>query len=105
CVHDMAHPRQALAQAQEALAAGGTVVIMDERTTDTLGVGDPVQTFFACASVMWCLPQGRVDPDSEAVGTGMTAARLREIAVSAGWSDLDILPIDHPFFRFYRLVG
>ncbi len=104
CLHDMAHPREALAQAREALAEGGTVVIMDERTTDTLGVGDPVQTFFACASVIWCLPQGRVEPDSEAVGTVMTAARLREIAVSAGWSGIDILPIDHPFFRFYRLV-
>jgi SAM-dependent methyltransferase len=105
CVHDMAHPVTAIAQAKAALAEGGTVIVMDERAEETLGVGDPVQTFFATASVLWCLPQGRVEPDSEAVGTVMPASRFRRIAVEAGWSDIEILPIDHPFWRFYRLLG
>ena len=104
CVHDMAHPGEALAQARRAVTADGTVIVMDERVTDTLGIGDPTQTFFACASVLWCLPQGRVEPDSEAVGTVMTSERLRSIARAAGWAGIDILPIDHPFWRFYRLV-
>jgi SAM-dependent methyltransferase len=105
CVHDMAHPDRALAQARTAIAPGGTVIIMDEAVSDTLAVGDPTQTFFACVSVLWCLPQGRVEPDSEAVGTVMTADRLRTIAIDAGWAGIDVLPVDHPFFRFYRLVG
>ena len=105
CVHDMAHPVTAIAQAKAALAEGGTVIVMDERVDEPLGVGDPVQTFFATASVLWCLPQGRVEPDSEAVGTMMSASRFRGIAREAGWSDIEILPIDHPFWRFYRLVG
>ena len=105
CVHDMAHPVTAVAQARAALAAGGTVIVMDERVEETLDVGDPVQTFFATASVLWCLPQARVESDSEAVGTVMPASRFRRIARRAGWSDIEILPIDHPFWRFYRLLG
>ena len=105
CVHGMAHPVTAIAQAKAALAEGGTVIVMDERAEETLGAGDAVQTFFATASVLWCLPQGRVEPDSEAVGTVMSSSRFRRIAREAGWSDIEILPIDHPFWRFYRLLG
>ena len=64
-----------------------------------------METFFATASVLWCLPQGRVDPDSQAVGTMMTAGRFRELAEGAGWADVEVLGIDHPFWRFYRLVA
>jgi SAM-dependent methyltransferase len=105
CVHDMAHPVEALAQAKAALAEGGTVIVMDERVGETLNAGDPTETFFATASVLWCLPQGRVEPDSEAVGTVMRTGRFRGIARRAGWSDIEILPIEHPFWRFYRLMG
>ena len=104
CVHDMAHPVTAIAQAKAALAEGGTVIVMDERVDETPGVGDPVQTFFATASVLWCLPQGRVEPDFEAVGQVMPASRFRHVARRAGWSDIEILPIEHPFWRFYRLL-
>ena len=105
CVHDMAHPVEAIGQAKAALAEGGTVIVMDERVGETLNAGDPTETFFAAASVLWCLPQGRVEPDSEAVGTVMRPGRFRGIVRQARWSDIEILPIDHPFWRFYRLVG
>ena len=105
CVHDMAYPVEAIAQAKAALAEGGTVIVMDERVSETLNAGDPTETFFATASVLWCLPQGRVEPDSEAVGTVMRPSRFRGIARQAGWSDVEILPIDHQFWRFYRLIG
>ena len=101
----MAHPVEAIAQAKAALAEGGTVIVMDERVGETLNAGDPTEMFFATASVLWCLPQGRVEPDSEAVGKVMRPSRFRSIARKAGWSDIEILPIDHPFWRFYRLIG
>ena len=104
CVHDMAHPVDAMAAARAALAEGGTVIVMDERVAEHLTVGDPTEIFFATASVLWCLPQGRVEPDSEAVGTVMRPDRFRGLVRDAGWSDIEILPIDHPFWRFYRLV-
>ena len=104
CVHDMAHPAEALAGARQAVAENGTVIVMDERVADTLQPGDPAETFFATASVLWCLPQSRVETDSEAPGTVMRPATFEAIARRAGWSGADVLPIEHPFWRFYRLV-
>jgi 2-polyprenyl-3-methyl-5-hydroxy-6-metoxy-1,4-benzoquinol methylase len=104
-LHDLGHPVEALTAARNLLAPGGTVLVMDERVADTLPEpGDPVETFFATISVLWCLPQGRVDHDSEAVGTILRPNTLRELASKAGYRSADVLPIEHPFWRFYRLM-
>lgn len=105
CLHDLSHPVEALAAARDALAPGGTVIVMDERVGETLPPpGDPVETFFAAVSVLWCLPQGRAEHDSQTPGTVMRPDALRRLATTAGYRSLDILPIEHPFWRFYRLV-
>ena len=99
----MGRPVEALAQAREALADDGTVIVMDERTGETIQVGDPTESFFSAASVLWCLPQSRVEPDCQAPGTVMRPDTFGDIARRAGWKGFDILPIEHPFWRFYRL--
>ena len=33
----------------------------------------------------------------------MRPATLRRYAMAAGFHDVDVLPIEHAFFRFYRL--
>jgi len=104
CLHDFAHPVDALTAAREALAPGGSVIVMDERADEVLAApGDEVQRFLAAASVIWCTPQGRVDEDSEVVGTMLRPDGLRQLAGKAGFGSVDVLPIDHPFWRFYRL--
>jgi 2-polyprenyl-3-methyl-5-hydroxy-6-metoxy-1,4-benzoquinol methylase len=104
-LHDLGHPVEALTAARNCLSQGGSVIVMDERVAETLPPpGEPVETFFAAASVLWCLPQGRVDHDSEAVGTVMRPGTLRELAGKAGYRSVDVLPIEHPFWRFYRLT-
>ena len=104
CLHDLARPVDALVAARRALARGGTVLVMDENVDETLvAPGDEVQRFLAAASVIWCTPQGRIDDDSEVIGAVMRPARLRELAADAGFRTADILPIEHPFWRFYRL--
>jgi len=104
CLHDLAQRVQALTAAREALLPGGTVLVMDENVDDVLvAPGDEVQRFFAAASVIWCTPQGRVEPDSEVVGAVMRPDRLRDMAAAAGFAGVDILPIEHPFWKFYRL--
>ena len=45
----------------------------------------------------------RVDETSEVVGAVMRPAKLRELAELAGFSSVEILPIEHPFWKFYRL--
>ena len=104
CLHDVAHPVEVLVSARQALAPGGTVLVMDENASETLEApGDEVQRFLAAASVLWCTPQGRVEPDSEVIGAIMRPARLRELAGAAGFAHVDVLPIEHPFWKFYRL--
>lgn len=103
CVHDMGRPVEALAQARAAMADGGTVIVMDERAGETIQVGDPTEQFFGCASVLWCLPQSRVVPDCEAPGTVMRQSTFEAIAKRAGWSGVEVLDIEHDFFRFYCL--
>lgn len=46
---------------------------------------------------------GRVDETSEVVGAVMRPTKLRELAQLAGFSSVEILPIEHPFWKFYRL--
>jgi 2-polyprenyl-3-methyl-5-hydroxy-6-metoxy-1,4-benzoquinol methylase len=104
CLHDLSHPVDALVAARQSLAPGGAVLVMDENVDETLvAPGDAVQRFFAAASVIWCTPQGRVDANSEVIGAVMRPARLQELAANAGFATVDILPIQHPFWRFYRL--
>ncbi|GAA4557383.1 hypothetical protein [Planotetraspora kaengkrachanensis] len=43
-------------------------------------------------------------PDTAATGTVMRPATLRAYAGAAGFTDVEILPIDTPYWRFYRLT-
>jgi SAM-dependent methyltransferase len=104
CLHDIGRPAEALAAARQAVAADGTVIVMDERTGDEPQVGDPTETFFAAASALWCLPQSRTVPDCEAPGAVMRAATFEQFARRAGWAGYEVVPIEHPVWRFYRLV-
>jgi SAM-dependent methyltransferase len=105
CVHDLPRPVEALRHARAALRPGGTVLVVDERAADTFTApGDETERFFAAASAIWCLPQGRVGPDPEPVGTLIRPAVMRDLARRAGYIGTEILPIEHPAWRFYRLV-
>jgi SAM-dependent methyltransferase len=105
CLHDLPRPVEALVNTRRALTAQGTVIVMDERTADGFTApGDPVERFFAAASTLWCVPQGMVGPDPEPVGPLMRASTLHHLASQAGFSRSEVLDIEHPFWRFYRLI-
>jgi len=105
CVHDFPRPVEALRHARAATRPGGTVLVVDERAAETFTApGDEVERFFAAASAIWCLPQGRVGPDPEPVGTLIRPQTMRDLAHRAGYTGVQIVPIDHPFWRFYRLT-
>ncbi len=104
CVHDMAQPVAALRRMRELLAPGGIVLVADERMGDTLGENlTPLGHLNYNWSVLHCLPQARVDPDSAATGCGMGAALLQQYASESGFNRFEILPIDHASWRFYQL--
>ncbi len=104
-LHDMAHPIEALATMRTMTNDGGAVFIVDERAADALTPNDPdpMQRLFYAASVLHCLPVGRSEPDSAATGTLLRIATLERYADQAGFASVEVLPIQHDMFRFYRL--
>jgi SAM-dependent methyltransferase len=103
-LHDMADPVGVLASLRCVLAPGGCVLVMDERVADTFSApGDEVERFMYGCSVLHCLPVGMAEQPSAATGTVMRADTVRRYAGEAGY-DVEVLPLEHDFFRFYRLV-
>lgn len=106
CIHDMSDPVGALATMRRLAGEGGTVLVMDERVSD---VFDPaageVERFMYGFSVLHCLPVGLEEHPSAATGTVMRASTLRGYAQAAGFAEAEVLPLEHPFFHFYRLSG
>jgi 2-polyprenyl-3-methyl-5-hydroxy-6-metoxy-1,4-benzoquinol methylase len=104
-LHDMAHPVDALRSMRALPGGDGTVFVVDERSAAafTPNDPDPMQRLFYAASVLHCLPVGRSEPDSAATGTVMRTATLERYAADAGFTSVEVLPIEHDMFRFYRL--
>ena len=77
---------------------------MDERVGDTFTAkGNEVEWMMYGWSVLHCLPVGMAEEQSAATGTVMRTDTLHQYAIEAGYSDVEVLPIDNFFFRFYRL--
>jgi SAM-dependent methyltransferase len=104
-LHDMARPVEVLATMRRLAAPDGTVFVVDERAADALTASDPdpIQRFFYAASVLHCLPVGRSEPGSAATGTLLRTTTLERYAAEAGFASVEVLPIEHDMFRFYRL--
>jgi len=104
CVHDMTNPVEALRTMRRLAGENGTVLIVDERVGDTFTPeGSDVEWMMYGWSILHCLPVGMVGPSGAGTGTVMRTDTLRQYATGAGFSRMEILPIDNFFFRFYRL--
>jgi 2-polyprenyl-3-methyl-5-hydroxy-6-metoxy-1,4-benzoquinol methylase len=104
-IHDMSNPVAALSAMRALVAPGGAVLVADERVADAFSApGDELERFMYGWSVLHCLPVGRVDPPALGTGTVMRPETLRRYASDAGFSGVEILPIEHDFWRFYRLL-
>ena len=105
CVHDMPRPVDVLAAIHETVRSDGLVVIMDEAVADDFNApGDQVEQLMYGYSTLICLPDGLSSTPSEGTGTVMRRSILTDYARRAGFSYVDVLPIEEfAFFRFYRL--
>ncbi len=105
CLHDMPQPVSVLSSARRALRPGGVLVVMDEAVGESLSApGDEVERFMYAVSLVVCLPDGLSHSPSAGTGTVLRPPILRQYAQEAGFSSVEVLPIDDfGFFRFYRL--
>ncbi|HLF99600.1 MAG TPA: methyltransferase domain-containing protein [Acidimicrobiia bacterium] len=105
-LHDMSQPVNVLAAVRGLVGEGGTVIVMDEKVQDEFTApGDEIERFMYGASVLHCLPVGLADEPSVGTGTVLRTDTLRRYAEEAGFTSVEVLPIEADFFRFYRLGG
>ena len=103
-IHDLAKPVEALAAIRGLLADGGVALVADEKVADEFTApGDDVERIMYGWSILHCLPVGRVDQPSAETGTAMRESTFRRYAEEAGFGDVQVVPIEHDFWRFYRL--
>ena len=104
CVHDMSQPVAGLRAMHSLAGEKGTVLVVDERVGEEFSVrGNEIDWMMYGWSILHCLPVGKADDPSAETGTVMRPSLLRRYAEEAGFKRLEILPIEHFFFRFYRL--
>jgi SAM-dependent methyltransferase len=103
-LHDMARPVEALRTARGLLAEGGSVIVGDEKVAEAFTVpGDELERLNYGFSVLHCLAVGREDEHSAATGTVIRPHTVDGYAREAGFAEVEVLPIEHDFWRFYRL--
>jgi 2-polyprenyl-3-methyl-5-hydroxy-6-metoxy-1,4-benzoquinol methylase len=103
-LHDMSYPVEVLTAARGLLAPNGSVIVGDERTADHFGApADELERLYYGFSILHCLPVGMVGEGAAGTGTVMRSSTVETFASDAGFAEVEILPIDNDFWRFYRL--
>lgn len=103
-LHDMSRPVEALRGMAEALAPDGAILIADERVAHRFEApGNEIERIMYGWSVVHCLPASKAEIPSAALGTALRPSTVEALASEAGLDQFEILPIENPLFRFYRL--
>lgn len=104
-IHDMSNPVGALRAMRGLVREAGFVVVADEKVAEEfVAPGDELERFMYGWSAVHCLAVGMVGPGSAATGTVMRPSRLRQYARQAGFSGVEVLPVNADLWRFYRLI-
>jgi len=105
CIHDMPDPVGVLSAMRSMAGDDGAVLVADVKTKDGFEApGDERDRLLYAYSVLLCLPASMATPGSAATGTVMRPSTLAEYARAAGFSRVEILPVEHDTWSFYRLV-
>lgn len=103
-IHDLADPLNVLATMREAAGEDGYVLVMDEAVAEAFGhSSDAVERLMYGISLFVCLPDGMSHQPSVATGTVMRPSTLQSYAQTAGFSEIEVLPIETDLWRFYEL--
>jgi 2-polyprenyl-3-methyl-5-hydroxy-6-metoxy-1,4-benzoquinol methylase len=104
-LHDMSRPIDALRAARQMLSDDGTLLVADGLVADEFTVpATPLERIAYGWSVVSCLPGAMGDPKTAATGAVMRPSVLRQYALQAGFSEIEVLPIHTDYWRFYRLL-
>jgi 2-polyprenyl-3-methyl-5-hydroxy-6-metoxy-1,4-benzoquinol methylase len=102
-LHDMADPAAALRAARAALAPGGSVMLVEPMSWDTVEetLSNPLARVAAGSSLLVCLPSGLSGEPAYGLGNQPGPARILQLAKEAGFSHARVAassPGDHIFY-------
>jgi 2-polyprenyl-3-methyl-5-hydroxy-6-metoxy-1,4-benzoquinol methylase len=102
-VHDVPDPVGILRTMRRLAGERGVVLVVDERTEESFGVpASEMERLFYSFSTLHCLAVSMQDGGA-GTGTVLRTDTLRTYATDAGFTSVDVLDVDHPQFRLYRL--
>ena len=102
-LHDVPDPVAVLTAARRLAGGSGAVLVADERTKDDLTIDDdPMERFFYTFSTLHCLAVSLQDGGA-GTGTVIRESTVRDYASRAGFGSVEVLDVEHPQFRLYRL--
>jgi hypothetical protein len=104
-LHDMGDPVGALESFRGVLAEGGAVLVADEKVgTEFTAPADELDRLNYAFSALHCLPATMAESVAYANGTVLRPATVARWAADAGFTSTDELPVEHDFWRFYRIA-
>ncbi len=101
CIHDMAHPRAALAGIRRVLKPDGALLWSEAEVADRLE--DNLTTFGRTlygASTMHCLTVSLAQ-NGEGLGSAISETLARSLAVEAGFTTFEKLPVKNPYHQVF----
>jgi 2-polyprenyl-3-methyl-5-hydroxy-6-metoxy-1,4-benzoquinol methylase len=102
-LHDVPDPVAVLRTMRDLAGSAGACLVAEERTKEAFTVDDdPMERFFYAFSTLHCLAVAMQDGGA-ATGTVIRESTVRDYAAQAGFASVDVLDVDHPQFRLYRL--
>ncbi|MEM8620638.1 MAG: class I SAM-dependent methyltransferase [Actinomycetota bacterium] len=107
CIHDMAHPQEAVDAIGSALSDDGTWLLVDIKARDGLAANlekNPMAALMYGISVLSCMSSALSEPDGAGLGTlGLHEALAQEMAASAGFQRFRRLDIAHSVNAFFEI--
>jgi SAM-dependent methyltransferase len=101
CIHDMAHPRAALAGIRRALKPGGVFLWSEADAADRLEDNlTPVGRTMYGASTMHCMTVSLAQ-GGEGLGSVIGAKLARELGQEAGFSNFERLAVKSPYHQIF----
>jgi 2-polyprenyl-3-methyl-5-hydroxy-6-metoxy-1,4-benzoquinol methylase len=102
-LHDVPDPVGILRTMKRLAGDSGAVLVVDERTEDAFTVpASEMERLFYAFSTLHCLAVS-MQGGGAGTGTVIRADTLRGYATEAGFADVEVLDVEHPQFRLYRL--
>ncbi len=103
-LHDMPQPVEALRALRRLVGDAGTGLVVDLKVNERFTApGSDLERFTYGWSVLSCLASGMTGPDPAGTGAVMRPETLRAYAVAAGLGGIEVLPVPHEGWTFYRL--